>query len=76
MNEGFLLVNTTSPALEAARQRYRKDHLASWAARAIASGASILIGFAKTLFAHQTGLLAYYDCPISTGPLEGTNNQQ
>ena len=31
--------------------------------------------FAKTLRAHALGILAYYDYPISTGPLEGTNNK-
>ena len=30
---------------------------------------------AKTLEKHRAGLLAYYDFPISTGPLEGTNNK-
>ena len=30
---------------------------------------------AKTLDKHRAGLLAYYDYPISTGPLEGTNNK-
>ena len=30
---------------------------------------------AKTLERHRSGLLAYYDYPISTGPLEGTNNK-
>ena len=25
--------------------------------------------------AHRTGILAYYDYPISTAPLEGTNNK-
>jgi transposase len=30
---------------------------------------------ANTLAAHRTGILAYYDYPISTGPLEGTNNK-
>ncbi|MBW2623608.1 MAG: transposase, partial [Deltaproteobacteria bacterium] len=28
-----------------------------------------------TLALHRTGILAYYDYPISTGPLEGTNNK-
>ena len=32
-------------------------------------------GFARTLANHMGGILAYYDCPISTGPLEGTNNK-
>ena len=31
--------------------------------------------FAKTLAAHAAGILAYYDYPISTGPLEATNNK-
>ena len=30
---------------------------------------------AKTLRSRSSGLLAYYDHPISTGPLEGTNNK-
>jgi transposase len=31
--------------------------------------------FARTLAIHRQGLLAYYDHPISTGPLEGVNNK-
>jgi transposase len=30
---------------------------------------------AKTLSAYKSGILGYYDFPISTGPLEGTNNK-
>ncbi|SHH92444.1 Transposase [Desulfofustis glycolicus DSM 9705] len=33
----------------------------------------MLVSFADTLKKHQDGILAYYDYPISTGPLEGTN---
>ena len=49
--------------------------LLDWLARAEASGIPILIGLAKTLRKHALGLLAYYAYPISTGPLEGTNNK-
>lgn len=49
--------------------------LTSWMDRARASGISMLKRFANTLSAHKSGLLAYYDHPISTGPLEGTNNK-
>tara|TARA_B100001971_G_C18178680_1_gene531420 strand:- start:38 stop:1093 length:1056 start_codon:yes stop_codon:yes gene_type:complete len=49
--------------------------LIDWTERARASGVRILIKFAQTLCAHRTGILAYYDYPISTGPLEGTNNK-
>jgi hypothetical protein len=46
-----------------------------WMARARSSGIRILIQFANTLGSHKSGLLSYYDQPISTGPLEGTNNK-
>jgi transposase len=50
-------------------------HLDDWIARAEASGIRMLKEFAKTLRVHRAGILAYYDHPISTGPLEGTNNK-
>lgn len=46
-----------------------------WIARAQASGIRMLQKFAVTLAEHRRGILAYYDCPITTGPLEGTNNK-
>lgn len=49
--------------------------LADWIARARVSGISMLEKFADTLQTHRDGILAYYDYPISTGPLEGTNNK-
>jgi hypothetical protein len=49
--------------------------LLDWLAHAEASGIKILVGLAKTLRKHALGLLAYYDYPISTGPLDGTNNK-
>ena len=30
---------------------------------------------ARTLAAHRSGLLAYYDAMITSGPMEGTNNK-
>ncbi len=44
--------------------------LQDWIARAQSSGIGILIKIAKTLALYRTGILAYYDYPISTGPLE------
>jgi len=46
-----------------------------WIARAHASKIPMLKRFTNTLAAHRTGILAYYDYPISTGPLEGTKNK-
>jgi transposase len=49
--------------------------LQDWVRRAEASGIRILQRFAATLALHAPGILAYYDCPISTGRLEGTNTK-
>ena len=49
--------------------------LKDWIARARVSGIRMLIRFAQTLERHRWGILAYYDFPISTGRLEGTNNK-
>ena len=49
--------------------------LVDWLARARASGIRMLEQFADTLEEHQKGILNWYDYPISTGPLEGTNNK-
>jgi transposase len=56
-------------------KRTARRVLRDWIARARASGIRILIQFAATLEEHQEGILNYYNCPISTGPLEGTNNK-
>jgi transposase len=58
-----------------ANQRTARRVLRDWLARARASGIRMLRQFADTLEAHQEGILAYYDYPISTGPLEGTNTK-
>jgi len=49
--------------------------LTDWVRRAEASGVRMLRQMAGTLESHRAGLLAYYEYPISTGPLEGTNNR-
>jgi transposase len=49
--------------------------LNDWVLRARVSKNAILSKFANTLMAHRSGILNYYDYPISTGPLEGTNNK-
>ena len=49
--------------------------LEDWCARARASGIRMLQKFANTLAGHRSGILAWYDYPISTAPLEGTNNK-
>jgi transposase len=49
--------------------------LDGWIRRAEASGIKMLQQMAKTLAAHRSGLLAYYEVEITSGPMEGTNNK-
>lgn len=49
--------------------------LRDWCRRARASGLRRLMTFANTLEGCRSGLLAWYEHPISTGPLEGVNNK-
>jgi transposase len=49
--------------------------LTDWIRRAEASGIKALKQMGKTLAAHRSGLLAYYDAMITSGPMEGTNNK-
>jgi transposase len=49
--------------------------LDDWIRRAEASCIHQLWQMANTLSMYRSGILAYYDYPISTSPLEGTNNK-
>lgn len=60
---------------EQTSRRTAERFLDDWIARAEASGVTMLKKFANTLRLHRRGLLNWYDYPISTGPLEGTNNK-
>jgi transposase len=56
-------------------KRFATIFLDGWIRRAEASGIKMLQQMAKTLAAHRSGLLVYYDVMISSGPMEGTNNK-
>jgi transposase len=56
-------------------KRFATAFLNDWLRRAEASGIKMLKQMAKTLAAHRSGLLAYYDAMITSGPMEGTNNK-
>lgn len=49
--------------------------LERWIARALGSGIRQMESLAKTLRAHATGILNYFEHPISSGKLEGINNK-
>jgi transposase len=56
-------------------KRFATAFLDDWIKRAEVSGIKILQQMARTLAAHRGGLLAYYEVPITSGPMEGTNNK-
>lgn len=46
-----------------------------WVSQAKESKVPQLMKMAATIMAHRTGILAWYDCHISTGKVEGINNK-
>jgi transposase len=56
-------------------KRFATSFLDGWIRRAEASGVKALQQMGKTLAAHRSGLLAYYEAMITSGPMEGTNNK-
>jgi transposase len=56
-------------------KRFATAFLNDWLKKAEASGVKMLQQMARTLAAHRSGLLAYYDAMITSGPMEGTNNK-
>jgi transposase len=56
-------------------KQFATTFLDGWIRRAESSGIKMLQQMAKTLAAHRTGLLAYYDVMITSGPMEGTNHK-
>ena len=46
-----------------------------WVRQAQESKVPQLMKMAATIMAHRTGILAWYDCLISTGKVEGFNNK-
>jgi transposase len=56
-------------------KRFAEAYLNDWIRRAEASGIRMLKQMAKTLAGHRSGLLAYYDAMLTSGPMEGTNNK-
>lgn len=52
-----------------------RNFFTSWYFRAMSSGVRQVMDFARTMLGHLFGLLSYFKHPISTGPLEGTNNK-
>lgn len=71
----YLLKDELNEVWEQEDEETAQAFLMDWILYAEATGIRMLSQFAKTLRRHAMGILAWYDYPISTGPLEGTNNK-
>jgi len=71
----YLLKEELNEIWEQEDQETAEALLMDWIVYAESTGIRMLQQFAKTLRFHAFGILAWYDYPISTGPLEGTNNK-
>ena len=71
----YLLKDELNEIWEQEDQETAATLLMDWITYAESTGIQMLQKFAKTLRFHAWGILAWYDYPISTGPLEGTNNK-
>src|SRR5262249_26331190 len=72
---GLLPEGGPAAALGAAGEAFATTFLEGWIRRAKASGIKVVQQMARTLAAHRSGLLAYHDVLINSGPLEGTNHK-
>ena len=52
-----------------------RDYLHDWIQQATSSSVYPMVRFARTIAAHRCGILNWFSCRISTGPLEGLNNK-
>jgi transposase len=74
ISEAYYLKEDLRQFWEQPGKRFASAFLNAWIRRAKVPKVHMLRQMAKTLEADRAGLLAYYDYPISTGRLEGTNN--
>jgi transposase len=72
---GYYLKEDLGQLWEQPDKELASRFLDGWLARAFTAHIPLITTFARTLKRHRQGILAYYDYPITTGPLEGVNNK-
>ncbi len=75
LHEAYLLKEQLRQFWDQSGKEMAAEMLKQWVERAKASVSKSFQKLADTLESHREGLLAYFDHPISTGPLEGMNNK-
>jgi transposase len=75
LSKAYYLKEDLRQLWEQPDKKTARKKLRDWYHQAMASGVRVLVSFAQLLLANQWRILSWYDYPISTGPLEGTNNK-
>jgi transposase len=75
LNTAYLLKEELREFWNCSSRAEAEEYLESWLTQAESSGIDLLMGFAAKLASHGYGLLNYFDHPISTAQVEGTNNK-
>ena len=75
LNKVYLLKEDLRQFWSHDSKKEAKTFIEDWCRQATAVGSTPLTAYAKTIQTHLPAILAWYDHPISTGPLEGLNNK-
>jgi transposase len=75
LNTAYILKEELRDLWNCPTRQDATDYLCDWLKKAEASGIHLLQKFAKTLAAHRSGILNYFDHPITTAKVEGINNK-
>jgi hypothetical protein len=75
LNTAYVLKEDLREFWNCSSREEAEEHLNNWLAQAESSGIDLLVGFAAKLASHCYGLLNYFDHPITTAQVEGTNNK-
>jgi len=75
LNTAYLLKEELREFWNCSSREKGEEYLDNWLVQAESSGIELLVGFAAKLASHRYGLLNYFDHPITTAQVEGTNNK-
>lgn len=75
LNTAYILKEELRGLWSCVTRRQAERYLRDWLDKAWASGIQPLKKFANKLAAHLTGILNYFDHPITTAKVEGINNK-
>jgi len=75
LSKGYYMKEDLRQLWNQPSKRHAEVALNTWITRAQNSGIKPLMRVGKTLDSYRFGILNWYDHPITSGPMEGTNNK-